>query len=368
VLGAGLCAGREAGAQLSVDGQTVEALSQFFTDSHHVAVRSAIGDYSLELKGNTALQFHWNNERVVVPGISAPPGSAEAVDAITTASRPISGNAFQDFVKVRNEVQTTVQKGHASVEGYLSSENDYTGHQVGASYNRDLRGDQLNLSVGTSYGWDEIKPLADDDTRTGNAHKNTFHLNTVATQVLTPTTLLRLGLEYNRVDGLQYNPYRNVFAGGSHVPERHPDHRVRNDVFIKLHQYLANRSSLKLHYRIYDDDWGILSHEIESTLSQYLTHGMFASYQYRWYTQTAADFYRPLYTSVQGVNGYLTGDYRMAPLASHLFGVALDFDFEALEVDVPVLRHMGVHCNYERYFNSNNYSANILTSQIQYRF
>src|SRR5262249_5129838 len=162
----------------------------------------------------------------------------------------------------------------------------------------------------------------------GPAHKRTLHLNTVATQVLSPTTLLRMGVEYNHVEGLQHNPYRNVFAGGSHVPERHPDHRERRDAFIKLHQYLANRSSLKLHYRLSDDDWGILSHEISSPLSQSLTPGMFASYEYRWYTQTAANFYRPLYTSITGVDGYLTGDYRMAPLASHLFGVALDFDFQ----------------------------------------
>jgi hypothetical protein len=341
---------------------------QYFTDSNHVSVRSAIGDYTISFKGDDTVTLHWNNERVVVPGISAPPGSAAAVDAITTASRPISSNAFSDFVKTRNEFTGTMQRAHAQAEVYVSNEEDYLAHQVEASINRDFRDNTLNLSFGSSYGWDEIRPLADDRGQTGNAHKNTVHLNTVATQVLSPTTLVRLGLEYNVVDGLQHNPYRNVFAGGSHVPERHPDHRERRDAFLKLNQYFSDHSSFKLHYRLYDDDWGILSHEIESTLSQYVTHGVVASYLYRWYTQTPADFYRSIYTSTSGVDGYLTGDYRMGSLSSHLFGVTLDLDFQALEVDLPMLRHMGWRWDYERYFNSNNYSANILSSQIQYRF
>src|SRR5262249_396018 len=206
-LGAGA-----ASAQLAGGGQSIEALTQFFNDSHHVSVRSAIGDYSIDLKDRAELKLHWNNERVVVPAIAAPPGTQEAVDAITTASRPISGNAYSDFVKVRNEVQGTLQRGHAEVNAYLSTESDYTGHQVGASVNHDFRDDQLNVSFGTSYGWDDIQPAADDDTRSGPAHKRTLHLNTVATQVLSPTTLLRMGVEYNHVEGLQHNPYRNVFA------------------------------------------------------------------------------------------------------------------------------------------------------------
>ncbi len=104
---------------MTLDDQTVECLMQLFSGSDHVHIRSAIGNYSVSLPGDAALSIHWNNERVVVPAISAPPGSQEAVDAITTASRPIAGNAFQDFVKVRNEIQGGGKKGHAGVDYYL---------------------------------------------------------------------------------------------------------------------------------------------------------------------------------------------------------------------------------------------------------
>jgi len=227
---------------------------------------------------------------------------------------------------------------------------------------------QLNLSVGTSFGWDAIDPLADDDTNTGTESKTTLHWNAVATQVVSPTTMVRVGVEYNIVDGLQHNPYRNVYAGGTNVPERHPSERQRRDAFVKVNQYLPNRSSAKLSYRLYNDDWGIDSHEIGTRLNQYLTGGVFARYEYRWYTQTAADFWRDEYATTNGVDGWRTGDYRMGALSSHLFGLALDFDFNTLQPATPVLGRLDLWLSVQRYFNSNNYSANIFETGLDVRF
>lgn len=352
----------------AAEDRTAGSLLRLFTDSGKVSVRSLMGDYALPLPRELSLSVHWNNEQVTIPAIAATPGTQEAVDAITTASRPISGNAFQDFAKVRNEFTGQLSRGATAVDYYRSSERDYLGQQLGARYARDVRGDQLNLSFGTSVGWDAIDPLADDDTQTSAQTKATVHCNTVATQILSPTTVLRYGIEYNVVNGLQHNPYRNVFAGGSIVPERHPDHRERRDTFVKLNHYFAQRSSLKLGYRYYNDDWGIDSHELDSKLSQYVTQGLFARYEYRYYTQTAADFHRDEYVSVNGIDGYRTGDYRMGDLSSHLFGFALDMDFTRLAADSPVLQRMGAWFSYERYFNSNNYSANILETGLSFRF
>jgi hypothetical protein len=356
-------------AFLSVDEQNATSLFRYFNDSGHIAVRSLMGDYTVTLQNDAALTLHWNNERVTVPGIHAPAGSQEAVDAITTASRPISGNAFQDFVKVRNEIQGSLDRGHAGLEYYYSTETDYLAQQVGGHLNRDFS-EELNLSVGASYGWDAIKPLADDRAtgRAGGGEKTTLHWNAVATRIVTPTTILRAGVELNVVDGLQHNPYRNVYAGGSIVPERHPDHRQRRDAFLKLNQYVMNRSSVKLSYRFYDDDWGVDSHELDGRLSQYVTRALSAQYEYRWYTQTQAWFYRGTYPSVTGVDGFQTGDYRLGPLSSHLFGAALNLDLSTLAAEHPALGRLGVRLEYQRYFNSNNYSANILETGLDFRF
>jgi Protein of unknown function (DUF3570) len=352
----------------AADDQTFNYLLRYFTDSEHVAVRSHIGDYAIPLSPDAGLSIHWNNEKVTIPAISAPVGSQAAIDAITTASRPISGNAYQDYVKVRNEFQTEVHKGAGAMTYYVSTEPDYLAQQLAGHYSRDFSDKTFNLEVGTSYGWDDIKPLADSDTNTPISTKDTVHLNMIATQVVSPSTLVRVGVEYNQVDGLQHNPYRNVYAGGTSVPERSPDHRERRDAFFKLNQYLVNHSSLRMSYRYYNDDWGIQSHEMDATLSQYITRGVVAAYEYRYYTQTAATFFRTEYASVNGIDGYLTGDYRLGALSSSLFGAKLNFNLDTVAPSSPFWSRMGVWFNLQRYFNSNNYTANFLESGLNYRF
>jgi hypothetical protein len=365
-----LCSAQAAPAHAlpSFEEQSAGTILRMFTDSDRVAVRSYIGTYSLALRNDWALDLEMNNERVVIPAIEAPVGTQQAVDAITTASRPISGNAFEDFVKVRNEVQTGIRRGRAKLGYYLSTESDYLGQQVSANYDRDYMDQRFNLSLGTSYGWDAIDPLADDDTQGGRQSKNAIHWNAVATQVVSPTTMMRLGVEYNWVHGLQHNPYRNVYAGGSQAPEHHPEDRQRRDAFLRLHQYLSNRSSLKLGYRFYSDDWGVQSHEIDTRISQTLTQGAFIRWQHRYYTQSSAEFYRDEYASSGGIDGYLTGDYRLGPLSSHLFGMGLEWDLYAVAADSPLWSRFAVRLNYERYFNSNNYSAGFFTTGLDYRF
>ena len=362
----GACVAGAAAAPFS-DEPSAGSMLRWFTDSEKIGVQSILGDCSLALFGS-AVAIHWNHETVRIPAIEAPVGSPEAIDAITTASRPISGNAYQEFVKTRNEVSGTATRGPAEFDYYVSSEPDYLAQMIGASFQRDLQDQQLTLSLGTSWGWDAITPVADDDTNTDPDSRTTLHVNAVATRVLTPTTMMRFGLEYNIVNGLQHNPYRNVYAGGTYLPERHPDLRQRRDAFVRLNQYLSPRSSLKLQYRFYNDSWGIDSHELGPTLSQYITDGASMRFQYRWYTQTQANFYRDEYFTTNGVDGYRSGDYRMAALSSHLFGVAFDLDFDALAVPVQALRPLGVWFSVERYFNSNDYSANIVESGLTYRF
>lgn len=367
--GVSLACARVACAQDVPDEQGLETLLRMFSDSKHVVVRSAVGDYSVPLgRGGTGLSVHWNNEKVTVPGISAPPGSQEAVDAITTASRPISGNPYQDFIKVRNELQGELARGNAAVSYYHSSESDYLAQQVAARYARDLAGRQVNLSLGTSYGWDAIDPVENVNTTVTPDRKTTLHANAVATDILGPTTVLRVGLEVDHVEGLQHNPYRRVYAGGTSVPENHPSRRERHDAFVKLNQYFTNKSSLRFSYRFYGDDWGVVSHEAGAQLSQYLTAGVNAQYRYRWYTQTAADFYRSEYATTGGVDGHLTGDYRLGPLSSHLFDMTLQFDLGVLASGSRSLRHLGLTLDYGRYFNSSNYSADILETGVDFRF
>jgi hypothetical protein len=354
----------------TLDEQNASYLFQLFSDADDIQVYSNYGNYAFQHVNGADFSLNLNHQVIVVPAIEAPIGSQEAVDAITTASRPIrsTADAYEDYSKLRDEIRTTFTHKGVSGTYYTSFETDYFAQLAGLNYDRNFFDQNFNLSVGASYGWDDIEPLADQDTQGIAGYRNTTHMNVVATQILSRSTIGRIGYEMNFVDGLQHSPYRNVWVDGSNVAERHPNERARHDVFLRVHQYLPNRSALKADYKYYVDDWGIVSHTVGARLNQYVTERVTIRYRYRYYTQGAADFYREEYLAPGGVDGYQTGDYRMGDFDAHLFGTQLDWSLGMFVSPGHFLSRARVSLNYERYFNSNQFSANIFESGISFAF
>jgi len=237
---------------------------------------------------------------------------------------------------------------------------------LSASYNRDFNGDNLNIAVSASYSWDSIEPLEDSDTQGVPDYRRTTYWSLVATRVITKATVLRGGAEFNHVRGLQEDPYRNVYVAGTNVPEHHPDERMRTDLFVGLSQYIYNRSSVKLDYRYYSDDWGVTSHMIGVKLNQYVNDQFTFRYRYRYYAQLPSDFFRVDYAEPGGVGGYQTGDYRLGDFGAHLFGGQVQWYPHRLFGRFGVRSQFTL--GYERYFNSNNFSADVFETGLQVAF
>ncbi len=347
---------------LPVEGQDDAYVFQFFSDVDDVRVVTHQNAYGMDFDNGTALQLQILRQTVTVPAVEAAPGSQEAIDAITTASRPIRdiGDAYQDYSRTRHQFDLDVSRPNWAAGYYVSTEEDYFAQMIRAGYNRDFRGRTFNFSTGASYGWDRIDPVEDADSGTGADHRSTAYANAVGTWVLDRDTVLRVGVEHFRVSGLQHNPYRNVYVDGGNLPERHPDSRDRSDFYLRVHRYLPMRASIKLLWKHYFDDWGIGSDTIGARLSQYVGENVVVRYRYRYYRQDQADFYRDEYTEPGGVDGYRTGDFRMGAFDAHLFGTRIHWALRDVFARAGALQGLALQLSYERYFNSNNFSANIL--------
>ena len=357
-------------ASARVEQQRASYSLNVFSDVTGVDVFTHYVDYGLDTDGALRAGIQWVHDVVVIPAIDAPPGSDEAIDAITTASRPINsiGDAFSDFVKVRNSLQATATWQGVSGSYYVSSESDYFAQMVSLGYGRDFLDQNLNLAAGVAWSWDDIRPVDHLGFAGVPNYRNTLHANLVATQVLTPKTVLRVGLEYNDVDGQQHDPYRNVYVGGTIVPERHPTRRARRDVFVRLSQFLGAESSLRGDFRYYVDDWDVASQTWGLKLNQRVSRAVTVRYRYRHYTQLPAWFWREDYAETGSVNGYQTGDYRLGDYGSHLFGGELAVRTAGLVGSVGFLTDAELVVSYERYFNSNNFTANIIGSSLRIAF
>ncbi len=340
-----------------------------FSDVDGVNVFTHYVDYGFTTNSEFAASFQWVHDKVIVPAIESPPGSADAIDAITSASRPIltPEDAFEDFIKIRNSVQGAVDYRGASASYYLSTENDYFAQMVATGYNRDFLNENFNLAGGASYSWDEITPIEADGSRSA-AFRNTMHWNLVATQIMTPTSVLRVGVELNTVSGQQHDPYRRVHIDGGTAPELHPDSRSRRNAFLKASQYLGKESSLKADFRYYSDDWQVSSQTYGLKLSQRVSRELTVRYRYRYYTQLPAWFYRDDYGTATDIDGFQSADYRLGDYGAHLFGGHITWHPEALLGGVGFLKHTELDLTFERYFNSNNFTANIIETSVRVSF
>ena len=174
---------------LPVETQADDYVFQVFNDVDDIEVITHQNVYRVGLEDQTELRLSLSHQTVVIPGVEAPPGSEDAVDAITTASRPIRdiGDAYREYARTRKEVQVDVSRPNLSAGYYFSTEEDYLAQMIRTQWNRDFAGETFNLSFGASFGWDAIDPLADADTRGVSDHRHTTYANVVATQILTPS-------------------------------------------------------------------------------------------------------------------------------------------------------------------------------------
>ena len=91
-------------------------------------------------------------------------------------------------------------------------------------------------------------------------------------------------------------------------------------------------------------------------------------YRYRYYTQAGATFYRDDYTAPGGVHGYMTGDYRLGDFGAHLFGGRVSWNTGQWLRRIGVAAPAQLMFSYERYFNSNNFSATIVETGLSIAF
>jgi hypothetical protein len=138
------------------------------------------------------------------------------------------------------------------------------------------------------------------------------------------------------VRGYQASPYRFVGVGpdatgfgciGADLcwAERVPRTRTRHAFAGLLRRAVTDAFSIGLRYRFYVDDWALLSHTVLLELGFNLGEHSLLSLRYRFYTQSAVNFYRPRYAELSA-NDSRTRDRELSAMQYHRLGLELDHE------------------------------------------
>ncbi|MEZ5066845.1 MAG: DUF3570 domain-containing protein [bacterium] len=238
----------------------------------------------------------------------------------------------------------------------LSTERDYFSAGVSARLARDLFRRNTTIAIGVSGSADLVRPfggtpdpfglvsanlaepedvistgpsggLGRDDGEEGEGVPQGSEGKQVAdalfgiTQVLNRTTILQLNYSVSRATGYLTDPYKLITVAAApgtanagdpldYRYESRPDTRFKQSLYAES-KHSFGRDVLDVSYRRMWDDWGIRSHTFEGRYRLEIGEHTALEPQLRWYTQTAADFYRHSLIDGESLPSFASADTRL---------------------------------------------------------
>lgn len=245
---------------------------------------------------------------------------------------------------------------HISPQFSYSQESDYISYGAALNYSLDLNAKNTALNLGWSHDFDTV--LATPFTYIlKKRDKDTDDFLVGVNQLLSPKTVLTVDFTYRNSHGYEDDPYRGVFFNGypqadlNHpilFEEHRPNFRHAYIGYASLLQYITPlHGGVEGSYRFYDDSFGIRAHTIALSWHQKIGQMFLVSPVFRYYRQTAADFYGTQFAGDPSNPGnpipipsYYSADYRLSRMETFTYGI---------EISARLLNWLTLDVGYKRY-------------------
>jgi hypothetical protein len=303
------------------------------------------------------------------------------VDGVTGASRP-SRQSKSAFRKNRGQIIAGLEQGvgdNTRLVGsyYFSEEVDYSSQAFIGGISQDFAQKNFTIALLGQYTMDQVGEILPNGSIVEQL-KETHQASLGLSQLLSPTAVLRGGVDAVRMIGYLSDPYRKVVIPTATplvfdtITERHPDTRWRGAVWAEISKYARDiDGAFFVNYRYYQDDWGVTSHTATFTINKYITKDWILSPKYRYYDQGAATFteYDPRGTSV-----FDAADYKLQDFGSNGAGASVTCFLRAFGRNHPnwdFLTNSSVAVDYFHYFNDlapTNFSGDLVQGRIRFVF
>jgi tetratricopeptide (TPR) repeat protein len=241
-------------------------------------------------------------------------GGGYMLDIVSAASPDIVSSASKSFKERRHVVNVTggYKPGNYGIQGSgnISIEPDYVSRTVGLAATADLREKTITPKLSGSFTWDTIgrAPMSFD---TYSKSFTTVEISPQSTFVLTPTSLVVIGIGYQIERGDQSKPYRTVpmFDATADIPrgasiaqvnaerlpvkplEQLPTARDRYSLSGRWVKRYGN-ATLRLDERLYYDSWQMLATSTDARYMIDVSPVIRIWPHLRAHFQTAASFYK----------------------------------------------------------------------------
>jgi hypothetical protein len=242
--------------------------------------------------------------------------SSASIDVVTTGASRYSEERKQwgvgaDYL----HGDTTMSVGFST-----SDENDYSADTLNLGISQDMFGGLTTVTLGYGAGSDTVGRRG-DASFSEPVDRSSYRLG--VSQVLTRNLIMGFSYEAVADEGFLNNPYRRVrfvdstaAQGYDFQPELYPRTRSSNAAALRASYYLPYRAAVSGEYRFFTDDWGIDAHTVEVGYVHPFRSSWTFDFRYRYYTQSAADFYSDLFP-YESAQNFLARDKELSTFQSH---------------------------------------------------
>ena len=225
-----------------------------------------------------------------------------------------------------------------SVGGKFSAEDDFISATVNAAIAHDFNDKNTTLSFGIFNEFDSLHPIGNTPVpggditslvRTSGKTKDGVGALLGITQVITRNWLTEFNLSVDRFTGYLNDPYKFtsiIYSGGNttgYEYESRPDQRTRKSAYWENRVAWTAQLSTALSLRYMSDDWSVRSDTAQLHLRwSWSNRERYIEPTFRWYRQTAADFYTPfIIDTAKQSTGFESADSRLGAFRALTYGV-----------------------------------------------
>lgn len=260
----------------------------------------------------------------------------------------------------------------------LSSEFDYTSFGINLSFSQKTKNRNGEFTARAQAYLDKLKYIEPIEIRianggTGNEEendyasrsRNSFSGSLSYSQIINQRLQIMFIADLVMQQGFLGLPFHRVYFNNSAVKiENLPDKRMKIPLGFRANYFLGDKFVLRSFYRYYSDDWGINGHTVQ--LESVVKINPFFSLTpfYRYYTQTAADYFSPINIH-KLTDQYYTSNYDLSKFNSNFYGAGIRISPPKGVFGIQKLSMLELR--YGHYTRTNGLKADIISLNLKYK-
>jgi len=256
-----------------------------------------------------------------------------------------------------------------------STEFDYTSFGANLNFSKKTNNKNGEFSARAQAYFDKVSLIYPVELRTGSGGRdennyattgrNTYSGSLAWSQIINKQFQILVDGELVYQQGYLGLPFHRVYFKDNSVHvENLPPSRLKIPLGLRANYFIGDKFIIRTWYRYYHDDWGISSNALQVETVVKLTPFFSVTPFYRFYQQSAADYFDPYQVHTVADNFY-TSNYDLSKFNSDFFGAGLRI---APPNGVFKIQHLNaLELRYGHYKKTTGMNSNIISLNLKFK-